>query len=125
MFALALLAFAVQALVPPGYMIDRDPGDSRLLVTICSGVDGVPAVLDLETGDVTPLVAGETDDHQEAQSELCDYTLAAGAAVLASPGLELAPIDRPIAFFALAETRLPSGPGSQARPPARGPPTLL
>lgn len=125
LFAFALVAFAMQSLVPAGYMLDRDPGDGRLLVTICSGIDEVPAVLDLETGAVTPLAAGAADGHPEAQTELCDFTLAAGAALPTSPGLEPLPVDLSPAVFTLTESRLPRGPGGQARPPARGPPTLL
>jgi hypothetical protein len=124
LLALAIVAMAVKAVVPAGYMVARDDVSGRLIVTICSGSGPVKAVLDLTTGAVEPL-----SDHgpagNDGKQNVCSFAVAAAplmdsADVFETVPVELASLDlEPAPSVALLT--MPVGP----RLPARGPPTLL
>ena len=49
----ALVAAALRAITPIGYMIGHDEATGRIAITICTGMGETPAFLDPETGEVT------------------------------------------------------------------------
>ena len=125
LFVLASLAFVLRAVVPAGFMIDRDDADGAFEVTICSAHSAQEsaidqAILEAFSGSKT---AGGAEHPQNAQD--CAFAFAFAAAL--SQLL--------IAFL------LPSGPQNAALPqlssdtpahfaarpplPARGPPPTL
>ncbi len=123
-----LIAIAVRALVPAGYMLGpaQEPG-RFLTVTLCSMYGAVETVLDQKTGEYLP--AGQTapaDDQQQSHSDTpCVF---ATAAPLAVP--EQAPV--PAQLFAieatpvLAALDVAPGRGLAAPPPwSTGPPRTV
>jgi len=125
LFVLASLAFALRAIVPAGFMIDRNDAGGAFEVTICSAHSAQEsaidqAILDAFGGSKT---AGGGEHPQNTQDCVFAFAFAAAVSQLL------------IAFL------LPSGPSSAALPqpssdtprrfaarpplPARGPPTLL
>ena len=60
--ALALLAIAVRALVPAGYMLATAQDGRFIAVTLCSGHGAVDAVIDLTTGAVVDADATKQND---------------------------------------------------------------
>jgi len=115
----AVLAFALHALVPQGYM--WAPVDGRVAVVACS--DYAFDVLALAAHQHHHHAAHHAGGHGAA-AQSCPYALAGGAALVASAPL-LA-----VQQFALSQTRLPQLDQSAPRSiplrfaAPRGPPTL-
>lgn len=118
--AFALLAMAVRALVPAGYMLSAESG-RFVTVTLCSGLSTTQAVIDRETGAVQG-EGGHQDNSADGEHAPCVF---AQAAPMAAP--EIAPsiliaatlVEAPRA----AQTLIAPGRGLAAPPPFQtGPP---
>lgn len=132
LFVLASLAFVLRAVVPVGFMVDRDSASGGLEVTICTAHSAQDAVIDeaiLQALGGPPAKAGGAerpgDSSPSKGGQDCPFAFVFAAA-LSHPLLALlAPSDRAgvevLPAFTEALTRF------SARPPlpARGPPTLL
>ncbi len=122
----ALIAMAVRAAVPVGFMLSADP-DRWIVVTMCSGAGPMQMALNLDTGEHREGDAPHPDEQGEAAHHApCVFAAAATPAPPASVAI-LAP---PIQIFAEAARVFPEsvsiGRGLAAPPPwATGPPIHL
>lgn len=122
---LALLAMAIRAAVPAGFMLAPDQ-DRWVVVTLCSGPGPMPLALNLDTGEQREgaLPTGDQEDAGDAHG-VCVFA-AAGAL---SPPAATAELSRPaLAAASRAPAVFPFvtiGRGLAAPPPwATGPPIL-
>lgn len=119
---LAVLALAVKALVPAGYMISA-AGERFLTVTICADASGTPKQMRIAIPD-------ENDtggDHSEAadKSQPCAFSGIGHAALGGADPVLLAAALAFILLIGLAPLRAPPArDASFLRPPLRGPPAL-
>ena len=127
--ALALLAMAVRALVPAGYMFAPTQDHRFIAVTLCSGHGLAEVVMDLTTGAVVDLGSTNRDDAPSEKSPNADAPCVfAVAAALSAPEQ---PASLPVVFrlpsFELSLTSaVAPGRGLAAPPPwSTGPPILL
>lgn len=122
LFALALIAIAVRALIPAGFMLAAGgPSRDQIVVTLCSSHGGGQAVLDLATGQLVDDDAAPSDDAGSKDAP-CVF---AAAALLAPP--MAAPVSTPALHFAVVTPErfgmLRPGQGLAAPPPwSTGPP---
>lgn len=121
--AFALVAFAVRAITPAGYMFapSQEPG-RFITVTLCSAHGSELAVLDRQTGEFLPDGDETPKDDDEPQNTACVFATAAN---LAAPETSPALIANPIAVTAPinAPEHLAPGRGLAAPPPfPTGPP---
>ncbi len=120
--ALAILALAIQVLIPPGFMIDGGagrPGDEAGFLVICTGHGPISALLD--TG------SPKTPAHKGKAGASCPFAGHAGAAPLVHGGPAIAAAWRPAeAADPGMSDQIAVGRGLAAPPPpARGPPLAL
>jgi len=114
-FPLALLAFGLQLLVPPGYMVGgQDGGPTRIV--ICTGHGPVNAAIDL--GKPAPARGMKTDTPCAFAGHAAPASLgpAGPALAIAWKGFE--------AVQAIPRDQVCVGRGLVAPPPARGPPVF-
>lgn len=124
--AFALLAMAVRALVPAGYMFAPTQDHRFIAVTLCSGHGPAEVVMDLTTGAVVDPASTNQNDAPSKNAPSADAPCVfAAAASLSAPEQ---PASLP-AIFRLASVDLPSasaiapGRGLAAPPPwSTGPP---
>ncbi len=125
--AFALLAFAVRALVPAGYMFAPAQDGRFLTVTLCSGHGAIETLLDLSTGQLVDPddVPDNTPENPPSADAPCVFatvaTLAAPEQALALPSaLGVANADHPLIVS------VAPGQGLAAPPPwSTGPPYTL
>lgn len=125
--AFALLAIAVRAFLPAGFMLAPAQDGRFVSVVLCSGHTQTQMVMDLETGailDADAVPAGKSSDHRSQTDAPCAFAMAAH---LAPPETARA-LDVALAAHALEAERpfavLP-GRGLAAPPPwSTGPPSL-
>jgi hypothetical protein len=119
---LVVLALAVKALVPAGYMISSS-GERFLMVTICADASGASKQMRIAIPDED----GPGGDHSEAadKSQPCAF---AGLGHAALGGADPSLLAAALAFIllvGLAPLRAPPARDIPfLRPPLRGPPTL-
>ena len=119
---LVVLALAVKALVPAGYMISST-GARFLTVTICAGASGTPKQMRIAIPDKD----GTSSDHSEAagKSQPCAFSGLGHAALSGADPLLLAAALAFISLVGLAPLRTPPARDIPfLRPPLRGPPSL-
>ena len=125
---LLLAVFVLPALVPTGYMIQRNVETSLVEVTICSGVNHRKAWLDVDSGRYLP--DGEVPDLDSVQhetvlemveAELCPLAVSAAAIAdtIQTPFLEAISSTEPMAALPEPVSNL-----NLHLPLVRGPPTL-
>jgi hypothetical protein len=122
--AFVLLAFAVRALVPGGYMIGESPNGRFLTITLCSSASPADVFLDLKTGQVVE--HGDTGDQPDKSKHdaPCAFASVAHLAAPRAPTLVNAPLRLAIVAANAADSVTP-GRGLAAPPPwATGPPPL-
>ncbi|MGE0742834.1 MAG: hypothetical protein AB7O98_15960 [Hyphomonadaceae bacterium] len=88
--ALALLAMAVRALIPAGYMLDAPAQGRFFTVTICSGHGDLDLVFDRQTGEMI-----SADDAQQRQQDGQNKTNDGGPCVFAAVAMLSAPESAP------------------------------
>jgi len=119
---LVVLALAVKALVPAGYMISST-GERFLTVTICADASGTPKQMRIAIPD-----KNETGgDHSEAvdKTQPCAFSGLGHAALGGADPLLLAAALAFILLVGLAPLRSPPARDIPfLRPPLRGPPSL-
>ncbi len=125
--AMAIIAFAVRALTPVGYMLAPTEDGRFLTVTLCSQHGAVDVLLDRETGEfVTQADRHQSEDDNEASSVgACVF---AASANLAPPTAAPALLSMPVAADAptYGAESVFVGAGLAAPPPwATGPPQIV
>ncbi len=125
--AFALLALAVRALVPAGYMVAPTQNGRFLTVALCSGQPQAHAVIDLASGAV---LDADADDSAPAPGDRsadapCVFA-AAGPSSAATMDASIAALSRaPLRIAAIHDAVAP-GRGLAAPPPwSTGPPRTL
>jgi cyanate permease len=126
LLAFALIAMAIRAAVPVGFMLTPDQ-DRWIVVTMCSGSGPMQMALNLDTGEHRD---GEAPAHNEDGAAVHHVPCVFAAAVnLAPPEVGVALALPELAFADFAPTLPPLvgiGRGLAAPPPwATGPPTHL
>jgi hypothetical protein len=119
---LVVLALAVRALVPAGYMISST-GERFLTVTICADASGTPKQMRIAIPDK----GGTGSDHSEAadKSQPCAFPGLGHAALGGTDPILLAAALAFILLVGFAPLRAPPARNvSFLRPPLRGPPSL-
>jgi hypothetical protein len=119
---LVVLALAVKALVPAGYMISTT-GERFLTVTICADASGTPKQMRIAIPDKNE----SGGDHAEAadKSQPCAFSGLGHAALGGADPLLLAAAMAFILLVGLAPLRSPPARDIPfLRPPLRGPPSL-
>ncbi|MBK8375631.1 hypothetical protein [Sphingorhabdus sp.] len=118
-FALALivLALAVRALVPTGYMVG---GDAKgISVYVCDQAGGEAKLVTL------PMGTKDSGDHQKDKSDVCAFA-GLGAAVDSVDGVTSAPQITAVAVSTpITQTPVPGRGLAAPPPPATGPPATL
>ncbi|QDH34014.1 DUF2946 family protein [Porphyrobacter sp. YT40] len=120
--ALVVLALAVKALVPAGYMISSN-GERFLTVTICADASGTPKQMRI----AIPMKDDGKSDHSEAadKSQPCAFSGLGHAALGGADPVLLAAALAFILLVGLAPLRAPPARDIHfLRPPLRGPPSL-
>lgn len=129
LFALAFAAFAVQAVVPQGYMFARDNAGDGLIVTLCTGDGPARAVLDLETGTVKPIPGNEQGDHDPSDtgqpSAPCVFAGAGAPSLAEVAAFDILPSSVPVSSPVFEAPTPFADRAAFPRPPVRGPPVLL
>jgi hypothetical protein len=119
---LALLAMAVRAVVPAGFMLAPSHNGDLLTVTLCSGHGPVEALMDLKTGAITPKDGDHTPKKSTAADAPCVFAAVAPLATPAQPPTLIVHSVMVSVAPARARTMRP-GLGLAAPPPwATGPP---
>lgn len=128
--AMLVLALAVQALVPSGYMVGSSERDGTIAITLCTSEGMIAAFLDAN-GQITETKPGMLNSEPEAPvpdtddtSSPCAFVVHATAGL--APQQAALHLPRPI-FYALVQPRLIEmlGPGrglAAPPPPKTGPP---
>jgi hypothetical protein len=119
---LVVLALAIKALVPPGYMISST-GERFLTVTICSDASGTPKQMRI----AIPYKDETGSGHAEAadKSQPCAFSGLGHAALGGADPVLLAAALAFILLVGLAPLRTPPARDiAFLRPPLRGPPSL-
>jgi hypothetical protein len=124
--ALALIAIAIRAAVPVGFMLTPDK-DRWVVVTLCSGSGPMQMALNLDTGEQRR--GGEQpaeEDPQPSPHAPCVFTVSAGV----TPPVEVAVARGPVgAFMPIGPTfpvTVAIGQGLAAPPPwSTGPPAAV
>lgn len=119
---LVVLALAIKALVPPGYMISST-GERFLTVTICSDASGTPKQMRI----AIPYKDETGNGHAEAadKSQPCAFSGLGHAALGGADPVLLAAALAFILLVGLAPLRTPPARDiAFLRPPLRGPPSL-
>jgi hypothetical protein len=119
---LVVLALAVKALVPAGYMISST-GERFLTVTICADASGTPKQMRIAIPDKNE----KGGDHSEAgdKSQPCAFSGLGHAALGGADPVLLAAALAFILLVGLAPLRAPPARDIPfLRPPLRGPPSL-
>lgn len=112
---LLLLAFALRALIPAGYMPDFTvAAHGAFKVVICSAASSSPIQVDLLDGSGSP--TDQTEKHSKHASDICAFT---GIAAIALPDLQIEPLLL-LEFAAIALTY----PLAVTLPPVRAGPAL-
>ncbi len=115
---LLIMAFAIKAVFPAGFMIASSPG-TYLTVTICTDASGGLATMQL----LLPAEDTQSGHADSAKSEQCAFS---GLAKLATFGADAALIAALLAFILVLGRapvrRLSFGQIFHLRPPLRGPP---
>ncbi|MDX2238918.1 MAG: hypothetical protein NW203_15245 [Hyphomonadaceae bacterium] len=122
--AFALLALAVRALVPAGYMVAPSQNGRFLTVALCSGQTQAHAVIDLVSGAVVDPDAHEQSPASDTGDADAPCVFAAAAPVSVAPlaASIAAPPQAPSLGAAAVESLAP-GRGLAAPPPwSTGPP---
>lgn len=118
---LALIAFALKAALPAGFMLA--PAHGAPIVVICSGQGPVAATIDPHSGALAPL-GDAPDDQRRAGDQICPFA----ALTPIAPAPILVVLAAPLSASVPAETlaTIPDAPQTPTGPPlpARGPPTL-
>lgn len=125
LFVLASLAFVLRAVVPAGFMIDRDDADGAFEVTICSAHSAQESAIDqaiLEAFSASK-TAGGAEHPQNAQD--CAFAFAFAAALSQLLIAFLLPSEPANAALPLPSSDTPARFSVRPPLPARGPPTLL
>lgn len=122
----ALIAMAIRAAVPVGFMLSADP-DRWIVVTMCSGTGPMQMALNLETGEHRE---GEAPAHEDQGKAVHHAPCVFAAAATPAPPASVAIFAPPIQVFAAALPAFPEsvavGRGLAAPPPwATGPPIHL
>lgn len=125
--AFALLAFAVRALVPAGYMFAPAQDGRFLTVTLCSGHGAVETLLDLSTGQLVDPddVPDNTPENPPSADAPCVFATVAALAAPEQPAtlpfvFHIAAVELSHAFGSVP------GQGLAAPPPwSTGPPLTL
>lgn len=126
LMALALIAIAIRAVVPVGFMLSASP-DRWIVVTMCSGAGPMQMALNLETGEHRE---GEAPSHEDPSKAVHHAPCVFAAAATPAPPASVAILAPPIEIFAEATRTFPEsvsvGRGLAAPPPwATGPPLHL
>ena len=121
--AMALLAMALRALIPAGYMLAPENANGRFVaLSLCSGHGQQDVVLDLATGELVDANGGSDDPQDGGAAAPCVFAAVAPlAAPEAAPALIAA---APAQTQHLAAPRTEAGESRLAAPPpwATGPP---
>lgn len=120
--ALVVLALAVKALVPAGYMISST-GERFLTVTICADASGTPKQMRI----AIPMKDGGKSNHSQAadKAQPCAFSGLGHAALGGTDPMLLAAALAFILLVGLAPLRAPPARDIPfLRPPLRGPPSL-
>lgn len=131
LFVLASLAFVLRAIVPVGFMIDRDPARDGLEITICSAYAAQQSVIDesirLAIGSPGEPEGAERDgdSHPMESAQHCVFSIAF-AATVSQPGFTvLSSFDWLQSAPWLPSSIEPTRSTTRAPLPPRGPPILL
>lgn len=117
----ALVAAALRAITPIGYMIGHDEATGRIAITICTGMEEKRAFLDPETGEVTEDDGAPAPAVNEAgQCPFASFSLLfAPASAPDDPGLPVAFAQSPLWR---AQSVFHDSQSAVSPPPSRGPP---
>jgi hypothetical protein len=123
LMALALIAIAIRAVVPVGFMLSSS-SDRWIVVTMCSGSGPTQLALNLDTGEHSEGEAPAHDDQGEAAHHApCVFAAAATPAPPTSSGVLALPVGRFVEAAEAFPQAVGVGRGLAAPPPwATGPP---
>lgn len=126
LMALGLIAIAIRAAVPVGFMLSAGP-DRWIVVTMCSGASPMQMALNLDTGEHRE---GDAPAHEDQGKAVHHAPCVFAAAATPAPPASVAILAPPIQIFAEAALAFPEsvsvGRGLAAPPPwATGPPHHL
>lgn len=117
---LFMLAFAMKALVPHGYMISSD--SQTIMVKICNGAGDAEQVIEIPMNADT----GSHDEGSDKTGEACSSGSVSQSTMTATDPLQLA---LALAFIMVAglavRTAMRRTHATRLRPPLRGPPAFL
>lgn len=120
--ALIVVAFALRAVVPAGYML-ASAGNGATVV-LCSAQGSINVQIDPATGHVSVIkkAPGQTPDRDEPP---CAFVALAKVAINAAALPMATPVDHSMPFVTPAKDLAPGLGLSAPPPPATGPPTSI